>query len=218
MIDYNKIYTRDYFTGKGSVFWIGGYGNNFGFGKRYFTNLFKPFQKYITSTRNAKVLDVGCAYGYILEKYPQTFVKYGLDVSKHAIDTGKKRLPSAMLRTWNVENKFPYPNNFFDFINCNDLIEHLNHPQLTIDNIYKVLKPGGYLYLTTPNKNFIRRLFLSQMDAREHHISLFNHYGLMKILTDKGFKIIQNWTFSNSAVYVKLPKTLGIESTFICQK
>ncbi len=218
IMDYQQIYTQDYFTGKGSVFWIGGYGNNFGFGKRYFTNLFKPFQKYLTSPKNTRVLDVGCAYGYILEKYPQNFIKYGLDVSQYAIDMAKKRLPYARLRIWNVENKFPYPKNYFDYINCNDLIEHLNHPKLTIANIYDVLKPGGYMYLTTPNNNFARRMMLSRMDVREHHISLFTHQKLMKILTEMGFKIIQHWTFSNTAIYIKLPNTWGIESAFICQK
>jgi SAM-dependent methyltransferase len=51
-----------------------------------------------------------------------------------------------------VTDDLPYPDNTFDIVNCNDMIEHLHaSPKRMLENALRVLKPGGVLIITTPN-------------------------------------------------------------------
>ena len=153
-MDYKKVYTKDYFSGKTSFFWRLGYGKFAGF---YFNNMFKPVAEHIKKIKTGKVLDVGCAYGFMLQKFPDSFQKFGTDVSEYAIDEAKKRLPSAVYNVGSAENKLPFKENFFDMILFNDVIEHLENPKVALENISRVLKKGGVLYITTPNLNILRK-------------------------------------------------------------
>jgi SAM-dependent methyltransferase len=47
---------------------------------------------------------------------------------------------------------FLYPSNHFQTVICGGLLEHLHYdPMLMMQEIHRVLKPGGVLVLTTPN-------------------------------------------------------------------
>ena len=218
MVNYKDVYDENYFNGKNSFFWQGGYGHNWGFAWIYFDNLYRQFIPYIKQYSQANVLDVGCAYGLMLKRFPSDFHKYGIDVSQHAIARAKQILPHSKFAEVNVENSIPFKNNFFDIVTCNDVIEHLERPDAALIQIYKVLKPGGILYLTTPNFNWLRKVLFAYPDRREHHISLIPHKTLETQLQQIGFKVKKRWTFSNIFIYIRYPGTLGIESAFICTK
>ena len=48
--------------------------------------------KFITDQLSTgKILDIGCNGGFFLNKLPNTFEKYGIDVDKEAIEFGKKK-------------------------------------------------------------------------------------------------------------------------------
>ena len=215
MINYKRIYTKDYFSGKSSFFWKLGYGR---FSNFYFNSLFKPIVKYIKKIETGKVLDVGCAYGFMLKRFPDSFQKFGIDVSKYAISVAKKRLSSATLKIRSAEEKLPFEEDFFDMILFNDVLEHLENPKIALENIYKVLKKDGILYITTPNLNIVRKKIFRYADEKEHHISLFSDSSLTSLLNSLGFKIAEHWTFINLLVYVRFKSNLGTESAFICKK
>ncbi len=46
----------------------------------------------------------------------------------------------------------PFKHDFFDMVILQDVIEHVTSPQTLISNVYNILKPGGAVYLSTPNK------------------------------------------------------------------
>ena len=46
----------------------------------------------------------------------------------------------------------PFKNKSFDLIIIQDVIEHVASPEDLIENIFKLIKPGGIIYLSTPNK------------------------------------------------------------------
>ena len=214
-MDYKKIYDKDYFSGKTSFFWKFGYGR---FASFYFNNTFKPIFRYTKKLKTGKVLDIGCAYGFMLQRFPASFKKFGIDVSEYAINVAKKRLPLAIFKAINIEGKLPFREDFFDVILFNDVLEHLKNPKIALENIRKILKSGGILYITTPNLNLVRKNIYKYADEKEHHISLFSHRDLMKLLENQGFKIAEHWTFLNFFVYAKFKSNIGTESGFICKK
>lgn len=214
-MDYKKVYTEDYFSGKTSFFWKFGYGK---LGNFYFNNMFKPISKHPKKIKAGRVLDVGCAYGFMLQRFPDSFQKFGVDVSEYAISVAKKRLPLATFKIKGAEEKLPFKKNFFDIILLNDVLEHLENPEVALKNIRKILKKGGILYITTPNLNDIRKNIFKYADKKEHHISLFSHSDLISLLKNRSFKIIERWTFINFLVYLRFKSNIGTESGFICRK
>ncbi|HMD48455.1 MAG TPA: methyltransferase domain-containing protein, partial [Bryobacteraceae bacterium] len=56
-------------------------------------------------------------------------------------------------------DRFPYPDESFDTVLCCELLEHLKEdPMFMMGEINRILKPGGYLVLTTPNIGSLRAI------------------------------------------------------------
>jgi 2-polyprenyl-3-methyl-5-hydroxy-6-metoxy-1,4-benzoquinol methylase len=108
-----------------------------------------------------RVLDVGCNDGYIggliLKNHNDVF---GVDIVKKNIIAAKKRGVKAIFFDI-TRSSFPYQHNYFDVIFLGDVIEHVFDTDQLLRNCYDILKPGGFLLLTTPNVASIgRRLML----------------------------------------------------------
>ncbi len=69
---------------------------------------------------------------------------------------------------------FPYPSAHFLTVLCCELLEHLNHdPMHMMDQIHRILRPGGHLVLTTPNIAAMRSVAAV---LQGHHPMLFPAY------------------------------------------
>lgn len=83
----------------------------------------------------------------------------------------------------------------FNVITMNHVIEHLHEPVATLRFCYQLLKPGGWLWIETPNLN-------SQDHARyranwlhldpPRHLVLFTRSSLQKALQEAGFRRIED--------------------------
>lgn len=213
-MDYGKIYGKDYFSGKNSFFYRLGYGKM----PFLFDSQFKPIKKYAENIKSGNVLDIGCAYGFMLERFPYSFKRFGLDVSEYAIKIAEKRLSDAVLKVGDAQDKIPFKSNLFDIVLMNDVLEHLENPEAALRNTKKVLRKGGMLYITTPNLNAVRRAFFKIPDKREHHISMFKHSDLIRLLEFLGYEILEGWTFINLGKHIDFKSEIGTESAIICRK
>ena len=124
------------------------------------------------------------------------------------------------VRVANAEDALPFPEETFDIVVCNDVLEHLEHPAKALENIMKGLKRGGVLYINTPNLNFIRKKVFHHADKKEHHVSLFSRNDMLNLLQRIGFRIVQHWTFVTFTVFffAQFKSNTGTESAFICMK
>jgi 2-polyprenyl-3-methyl-5-hydroxy-6-metoxy-1,4-benzoquinol methylase len=110
---------------------------------------------------NLRILDVGCNNGSIgsllLKQHNDV---YGIDIAEHKILLARKRGVKASIL--DVENQdLPFKANYFDVVLLTDVIEHVFDTDLLLEKIYRVLKPGGKLLITTPNVASLgRRLML----------------------------------------------------------
>ena len=112
---------------------------------------------------NFSFCDAGCGNGiylkYMANKYPETKL-YGFDFSQTIVQIAKNNAAAAEIKTGNLEAA-PYKNETFDIILCTQVIEHLLDDKKGLAELYRVLKPGGYLVISTDNKNNLVSRFLN---------------------------------------------------------
>lgn len=141
---------------------------------------FKEILKY---KRTGKLLDIGCALGFFLSFAEKNFETYGIDISPLAIKKAKEIVKKSKLSVCNAQDKYPFQNDFFDIVVSFDVIEHLENPKQSVDEAFRVLKSGGYLFLQTPTDKSQKIL------PDKTHINLFSKKELIYILEQAGFKI-----------------------------
>jgi SAM-dependent methyltransferase len=93
----------------------------------------------------------------------------------------------------------------FDLVTAVEIIEHLDSPRHFLGQIWKLLKPGGHLVISTPNiAHWMGRLwFLMRGELRyfkesdyhhQRHISPINHTHMRLTLREIGFDIVDSGT------------------------
>ena len=101
---------------------------------------------------NAELLDMGCDDGnwtMELAKKIQTQHINGIEVVESRILNAQSRGIEVVMADLN--SYLPYPNDHFDVIHANQVIEHLNNTDNFVSEIYRLLKPGGYAIISTEN-------------------------------------------------------------------
>ncbi|ODQ56933.1 hypothetical protein WICANDRAFT_36397 [Wickerhamomyces anomalus NRRL Y-366-8] len=110
----------------------------------YMLNFIKPTDK---------ILDVGCGPGtitYDLGKYVPKGEIIGIEPTKELIDealrdeTTKKSQPNVSFEVCSVYS-LPYPDSCFDIVHAHQVIVHLENPLKALQEMKRVLKPGGYI-------------------------------------------------------------------------
>ena len=141
---------------------------------------------------------------------------YGLDYIDSQVR--KAKLLHIEAKKGNLNEKFPYKNNFFDVIHSNQVIEHLTEIDNYVSEIYRVLKPNGYAVISTENLSSWHNIFslimgwqaFSQHVSKKFHIGnplsphfnenlkegwthniVFTLYSLKEIFMKYGFRILQ---------------------------
>lgn len=104
-----------------------------------------------------RVLDLGCGTGRHLVYFAKMgFDIHGFDASPRAISLAEQWLKeenlTAPLQHHQMENVFPYVNNFFDAIISIQVIHHnlLRDINTTIQEMVRVLRPSGMIFVTFP--------------------------------------------------------------------
>ncbi len=138
---------------------------------------------FLLNPLHGKVLDVGYVSGTLHERVLERLDKkqvFGLDT-----ETKKE---NALYKRGSAE-RMPYPAKSFDSILAGELIEHLNHPEQFVAESARVLKKGGLLCLSTPNRNsWVNRLTKSYHTPV--HLHLFDRKELTQLLRENGFEIV----------------------------
>lgn len=141
----------------------------------------------------AKVLDIGCAFGYFLKCCDDYRLEtYGVDISDYAIQQARE-ITKAKLLTHDVNGGLAtFGDNFFDLITIFDTIEHLASPYNLLKGVHRVLRPEGKVIITVDNLHAIARIWKRgkwQGFREETHLYLFTPSSLKFLLERSGFEV-----------------------------
>jgi 2-polyprenyl-6-hydroxyphenyl methylase/3-demethylubiquinone-9 3-methyltransferase len=107
--------------------------------------------------REARVADVGCGGGLLSEALARAGAKVtGIDLSEKVIEIAKLHLYESELsvdyRVQSSSDLAAVEPAGFDAVCCMELIEHVPDPAALVNDLAAMLKPGGWLFMSTLNR------------------------------------------------------------------
>ncbi|MDD2382030.1 MAG: class I SAM-dependent methyltransferase [Mariniphaga sp.] len=156
-----------------------------------------------------KCMEFGCSSGgfsaLLKEKYGCEV--WGADIDLPSVGAAKERLDKVFHGdAYEVIRELP--DHQFDYLICNDIIEHLYSPERFFEEVKRCLTPDAILICSLPNvrhwKTFNRYLFLKDWKYKQSGILDYTH---LRFFTKKSMKrSIRNWGF-------EIEKIRGIRPT-----
>lgn len=136
-----------------------------------------------------KMLDLGCATGWFtaqLSRFGQDVM--GIDLSEAAIELAKRDFPGIRYTAGNIF-EMHLPSETFDLVVCQEVIAHVPDQPELVRRIAQVIKPGGYLIITTANKFVIERWGMGP--DPNNHIKQWLSMKSFKRLLEPHFRILK---------------------------
>lgn len=181
-----------------------------------------------------RILEVGCGNGdlvsYLFQNLPMlnsrlTYDIFGFDVADHCIDS-KLVFPDSIIKQlekrfsgvpWKerigkvtVNDKWPYPDKYFDVIISNQVCEHVDNPNLFFSEINRVMRYGGFSVHLFPLKHclyeghlflpFVHRIM--NYDLLKYYITIMSRIGIGWYKTKKRKGVSIDEYAENKAQYL----------------
>jgi SAM-dependent methyltransferase len=159
----------------------------------------KRFVDALRAIENARgpgsILDVGCSTGRFLEAARvRGWAALGVEMNAESAELARRGGHEVITGT--IDSLDPRKRQF-DAVHIAEVIEHVREPKEMLASAQRLLKPGGVLYLTTPNSDaffarstwMLYRLFRIPWShaTPPHHLHQFSTASLARLLTDCGF-------------------------------
>jgi 2-polyprenyl-3-methyl-5-hydroxy-6-metoxy-1,4-benzoquinol methylase len=196
----NGYYNWRYGTKETPAIWLGIPASWFLPGLRHRLDL--RYRYLPRPTKGSRVLDVGFGDGSFLE-YAKAA---GWDVA--GVDPDARVIENARARGLNVRkgeiDTIADQLESFDAITMNHIIEHVHKPVTVLQTAFALLKPGGMLYMETPNiESQGHRIFGRNWRGLEppRHLVIFSRAALRKALFEAGFHCIRFINSNEGALY-----------------
>ena len=156
-------------------------------------------------------LDIGCGIGKMtLPLASLGYQMLGVDMDAEAIKAGSLRKAklfgehrdSPQFLVGDAENLSFLRSDYFDFVICSELLEHLRHPEKALNSLCSVLKKSGLLIVTAPNgygpyslvfdqfRNRVVSKWFRRIGASEHVQSL-TLSALRRLIEEAGFRVLK---------------------------
>lgn len=181
--------------------------------------------------RELEILDLGCGRGWLAGDLGDLGRVTGVDFSPKALEIARARfgdrtkflLADSDSPTWGLPTDLK-----FDVVVCTEVIEHTPDPEGFVRQVRKLLSPGGWLLLTTPNGNvwadYLRdRRFLHTLQPIENWLTPAR---LSQLLRAAGFTIVSHegrvvrecrygkHRWLQSGIFPRCLKVLGREESY----
>jgi len=142
--------------------------------------------------RQGCLLDVGCGLGLFLHALdPTRWDRYGVELMPVPYQQAVRLLGAERVRQCELTTA-GFPSAHFDVVTFWDVLEHLPNPRQALAETFRILRPGGLVFLTLPNwASYQARHFRQDWYALSlpHHLYHFTPQTLTRLLTATGFRL-----------------------------
>jgi SAM-dependent methyltransferase len=139
----------------------------------------------------AQILDAGCGSGRTLEELTRFGTVRGVELDPTAAAVARARGQGEVLE--GRLEQLPWQAETFDLITCLDVIEHTPDDRVTLRELHRVTRPGGYLLLTVP----AYQALWSQHDEANHHFRRYNRRMLTAAARESGWTVERMTSFNS---------------------
>lgn len=208
--EWQELYENNYFAGANITEWQ----------KKLHETERKERLKYIQSKLRidkGKFLDIGCGEGYVLkEAYNNGFEPYGIDIAYNlSSDNSDFNFYKGNIFQAN------FLDDYFSAIYMDSVLEHVLNPMETLQELRRILKPGGVFFVIVPNEdslnnNFIQLFYFLTSQSHKYgkikpfitpyHVNGFNPSSLKIALNISMFSEIEIKGFGGAYTFWKATK------------
>lgn len=163
----------------------------------YFKGNRVELKNFIPSNSN-RVLEIGCGEGGFRDSFSREVEYWGIEPNFEAYKVAKNNLYKIYNNTYE-EVEGSIPNDYFDLIVCNDVIEHMVDHDIFFKNIKDKMKKDGRLLISVPNVRYIYNLYelIFEKDWRYRkegildrtHLRFFTKKSLINCVERNGYVI-----------------------------
>ncbi len=178
---------------------------------------YRQFYKFLPKDAHS-VLDIGCNTGRggcVLKEIDDSLLIYGLDAVRERLD----RLPAKVYEqgVHGYSSKIPNDDGTYDAVVAGEFIEHIYQTDVdqTLGEIFRVLKIGGRLLLTTPNPSDIKRKLRGRSILGGAHVSQHFADTLKLKLRMAGFSRVRIYGSGKVSRYVGSRAPLFIYGSYL---
>ena len=141
-----------------------------------------------------RLLEIGCGRGeFILEAVAHGLEAVGVEYAEasasqaRALAAGRAEIVTGDIDSAN------FPDESFDYCVFADVLEHVRDPAAFIERVWRVLKPGGLVFIATPSMDSPSARFMREnwVEFKLEHLSYFNRHTLDQLLHRHHFADIQ---------------------------
>ncbi|MEM8760085.1 MAG: bifunctional 2-polyprenyl-6-hydroxyphenol methylase/3-demethylubiquinol 3-O-methyltransferase UbiG [Pseudomonadota bacterium] len=181
------------------------------------------FDRTVPSWKGKAALDLGCGGGFLSEALAERGATVsGIDPAAEAIAAARAHAENEGLEIrydTGVGEALPYPDASFDIVVCVDVLEHVESVPTVLDEIERVLKPGGIFCFDTINSTLLARLVVVLVAERvlgllprgTHDPALFiKPAALREMLGARGFDVGPFRGLAPTGINRRLDFTFGI--------
>ena len=155
----------------------------------------------------ASVFDAGCGSGYGSAELAKTGASVtGADVSGEAVAYAREHFGAQGIRFIEAPcESLPFEPESFDLVTAFEVIEHLEHWQELLTEANRVLKPGGVLLVSTPNRAYYTES-RGEAGPNPFHVHEFDYAEFQEAL-NAVFPHVRIWTQNHADAIVFAPPT-----------
>lgn len=187
-----RDYQEEYFQSRDHLEW--GYEDYFSLEDEVCATARERLKAVQRHLRSGKLVEPGCATGWFLDEARQTgFEVQGVELSDFAADWGRRHLDLPIATGTLAEAGLA--DAYYDAAVLWDVLEHLPDPLSELKEIHRVLKPGGYIFMSVPNigsfwARVMGRRWFGFAKVREH-LFYYDKASLTLALESSGFDVVE---------------------------
>lgn len=158
------------------------------------------------------IIDLGTAEARMLNELQQSFPScrcVGVEYNPELVELAHRMFPGLDVRQGDVQELGVFGEEEFDVAVATAVIEHLEQPEIFIDQVVRILRPGGLLVMTAPDPFWEHvATFVGHLSEEQHH-NVPNLRRLCSLVENGGMRVCLAQKFMLSPV--GMPAEFAVE-------